>query len=99
MRAGPTGGRAMTVRAMKGADMRPDPDRIAGALQRLLDGAPAAGLTEQDVDALHRIIAAYRGWQILGRATKWLIAVLVTLAVAAVAWDTLASHLRGWWQP
>ncbi|MBW7848832.1 MAG: hypothetical protein H3C41_12245 [Bacteroidales bacterium] len=67
-------------------------------LQKLLDAAPAAGLSEREVEALREIIEAFRGWQILGRAARWLIAVLVTLAGAAVAWDTLVSHLRGWWQ-
>lgn len=72
--------------------------QVEDVLQKLLDSAPAAGLSAREVDTLREVIAAFRGWKILGRATRWFIVALTMLAGAAVAWDTLWSHVRGWFQ-
>lgn len=74
------------------------PEKTDAILQKLLDAAPAAGLSEREVETLREVIAAFRGWKILERAAKWLMLVLTMLAGAAVAWDTLAARLRVWLQ-
>lgn len=71
-------------------------DQIEDILNRLLENAPAAGLSDKDVATLLELIEAFQGWKVLGRFTKWLLWALAAVAGAAVAWDTLRARVLGW---
>ena len=76
--------------------MGSDGEREAEALRRLLDAAPAAGLSESDVRVLREVIAAFEGWRALGRGVRLLVVTLGLIAAAIAAWDVIAGKARAW---
>ena len=73
-----------------------DGGREAEALQRILEAAPAAGLSESDVRVLREVIAAFEGWRALGRGVRLLVVTLGLVAAAIAAWDVIAGKVRAW---
>lgn len=49
-----------------------------------------------DVKSLREMMEAFRGFQYLGRFTKWAIFILAALAGAITAWDQITERLRSW---
>lgn len=45
---------------------------------------------------LHKIIEAYRGWQVLGKATKWLVLLLAGLSGLIIALSQIKEALKSW---
>jgi hypothetical protein len=50
--------------------------------------------TRQDLETIHKMIASYRSIMVLGKAGKFAIFILVTLAAGVTAWATLISKLK-----
>ena len=71
------------------------PDEAA-ALRKLLERAPAAGLTEAEVAALRDVVMAFEGWRALGRATRFLVVTLGLIAAGIAAWDAVVERVRAW---
>ena len=71
------------------------PDEAA-ALRKLLERAPAAGLTEAEVAALRDVVRAFEGWRSLGRATRFLVVTLGLIAAGIAAWDAVVERVRAW---
>ena len=71
------------------------PDEAA-ALRKLLERAPAAGLTEAEVAALRDLVRAFEGWRALGRATRFLVVALGLIAAGIAAWDAVVERVRAW---
>lgn len=53
-------------------------------------------ITDEDLKQLHLIIEAYRGWQVLGKAAKWLVMFLAGLSAFFVALGQLKEVLKVW---
>lgn len=71
-----------------------------GLLERLERKAECdPDFSPQEVEILRQIIEAYRGWAMLGRMTKWLVAGLAGFSVVAVALSHLTGALRKWLLP
>ena len=71
------------------------PDEAA-ALRKLLERAPAAGLTDAEVAVLRDVVRAFEGWRALGRATRFLVVTLGLVAAAFAAWDAVVERVRVW---
>ena len=54
-----------------------------------------ATFSESEISALHEMVSAWRGWQSLGRATKWVIISLGLLAGAVAAFGNLEKSVKG----
>jgi hypothetical protein len=59
--------------------------------------AAAPGLTPEEVQIIREALAAYRGWQAMGRAGKALVVLLGTIAAGIAAWNMIVANLRVWW--
>lgn len=66
------------------------------ALERLLEKAPAAGLSASEIEALREVLRAYEGWQALGRGVRALVVTLAAVAAAVAAWDVLVARVKAW---
>lgn len=58
--------------------------------------AKAPEFSQEELVALRAMMAAWRGWLILGKASKWLIVSLGLLAGFVVSMNTLTAALRDW---
>lgn len=56
--------------------------------------AKAPDFSASEVAELHKMIDAFRGWQQLGRAAKWLIVTLGLIAGGLTAATVLAGNVR-----
>ena len=80
-----------------GRDSRKRPRAESDPLDKLEGYAARAGdLSEEDVKQLRLIIEAYRGWQMLGKATKWLVVALAGLSGLFVALGHIRENIRLW---
>jgi hypothetical protein len=70
--------------------------RESELLKKLVEKAPAAGFSADEVALLRQVLDAYRGWAALGRATRFLVVSLALVAAAVAAWETLIGKLRTW---
>lgn len=52
--------------------------------------------TQEDVKQLHLIIAAYQGWQVLGRMTKWFVLLLAGISGLIIALSQIKEALKSW---
>jgi len=52
-----------------------------------------------ELKALHQMVEAWKGWQALGRAAKWLIVTLGMIAAAVASWSTIAAGIRDLFKP
>ena len=67
------------------------------ALRRLIAKAESdPDFTKDDITNLKQLADAFRGWQYLGRFTKWLICLLAALAGAIAAYETITTKVRTW---
>ena len=67
------------------------------ALRRLIAKAESdPDFTADDITNLRQLADAFRGWQYLGRFTKWLIFLLAALAGAIAAYETITTKVRTW---
>jgi len=67
------------------------------ALRRLIAKAESdPDFTKDDITNLKQLADAFRGWQYLGRFTKWLIFLLAGLAGAIAAYETITIKVQTW---
>jgi len=67
------------------------------ALRRLIAKAESdPDFTKDDIMNLKQLADAFRGWQYLGRFTKWLIFLLAALAGAIAAYETITIKVQTW---
>jgi len=67
------------------------------ALRRLIAKAESdPDFTKDDIVNLKQLADAFRGWQYLGRFTKWLIFLLAALAGAIAAYETITIKVQTW---
>jgi len=67
------------------------------ALRRLIAKAEIdPDFTKDDIMNLKQLADAFRGWQYLGRFTKWLIFLLAALAGAIAAYETITIKVQTW---
>ena len=72
-------------------------DGEAAALRRLIEKAEAdPDFTSTDIAALRAMADTYRGLQYFGRFSKWIVFLLVALAGAIAAWETVTTKVRAW---
>lgn len=69
-----------------------DADRLLKRLEQAADRDPE--FSESDMEALHEIVQAWRGWVALGRGAKWVITVLGLIAAAVASWQVLTKALK-----
>lgn len=73
----------------------PDRTQYEALVQKLEDHiAHAPDFSPSEVAALREMVAAFRGWQTLGKAARWLIVTLGLIAGAVAAVSTLAGGAR-----
>ena len=67
------------------------------ALRRLIAKAESdPDFSTADITNLKQLADAFRGWQYLGRFTKWLIFLLAALAGAIAAYETITIKVQTW---
>lgn len=72
-------------------------DGEAAALRRMIEKAEAdPDFTATDIAALKAMADTYRGLQYFGRLSKWIVFLLVALAGAITAWETVTAKVRLW---
>lgn len=91
--------RAPTTEPWTGPERRVQPHNGTDPLERLeacVAGDPC--FSPSDAAVIHDMIAAYRGWQALGKATKWIILVLAAISGAVVALNNLTDGVAKWFR-
>ena len=69
-------------------------DRLLSKVEQLATKEP--DFTDSEVQALHEMLQAWRGWVALGRGAKWVITVLGLVAAAIASWSVLTKALKEW---
>ena len=72
---------------------RADDDAIE-RLEQIVQGMPQFTTEEQAL--VRQVLEAYRGWQVLGKAMKMLIALLAGVSALVVGLGHLKAALKGW---
>lgn len=54
--------------------------------------------SDEDVILIHQMVAAFRGWQALGKATKWVLLSLAAISGLVTALINIRDSIKLWLQ-
>jgi len=72
--------------------MKQPNDELIRKLEAHIEAAPEFSASE--IAAIHEMVAAWRGFQVLGKASRWIIITLGLIAGGLTAASALSSSIR-----